>query len=255
MQSAEPRIHAVSAKPRYPGTIETLLQSAAGRALLRRQHTCIQTMNSARCIACNNGTPYPHQTIDEMIDGINTRPAAPTPGREPCLLDARPAASTPGQENRDHACPKCGYNAATAITATYTFLIGRDPPSLNRRMVNTLKGGKEYRREKTGWIYEIRAARLARQLPYAHRAKDDRSSWPVIGGKRRVTLTRLYAGRQKERDVDNLTGGMKPAVDALVTERLLVDDSPVHAEIHYLQRRIEQPGDVGLRFEIEILGE
>jgi hypothetical protein len=35
---------------------------------LRQQHTCTQTMSSMNCRACNAGVPYPHQSVDEMIE-------------------------------------------------------------------------------------------------------------------------------------------------------------------------------------------
>ena len=56
-------------------------------------------------------------------------------------------------------------------------------------------------------------------------------------GERRVFLTRIYGGRQRGVDPDNLATSMKALQDALVNSGLLLDDSPGKARIHYRQRR------------------
>lgn len=147
-------------------------------------------------------------------------------------------------------CAKCGYDASALVVAAYSFVVERDPPSLNARVSNTIISGHKYRRERDIWCLEMRRARLYFKIPFAIA---DRSNWQAIGGKRRVTITREYGGKQRERDRDNLTGGMKPLVDAMVSERLLANDDPANAEIHYQQLRIERPQRPGLRFQIEIL--
>ncbi len=119
-------------------------------------------------------------------------------------------------------CSKCGHDPSAKVVACWTFLIERDAPSLNARMVNSGPRGFLYRRERDTWCWELRAVRLLRKMPKAT-------------GRRRVTLTRIYGGQQKERDVDNLIGGAKCVVDALVDEGMLKDDSPALAEIHYAQ--------------------
>lgn len=234
--------------------VDTLLKTSEGRGLLRAQHTCIRQTSSMACLACNRGVPYPAATVDEILDEVrDTRPAGSTPGQSGEI--SQPGKTRADSTPRPHtaACPKCGYNSDAAVVGRYSFLIKRDPPSLNRRLVNTLTGGHRYRREKATWMFEIRAIRLAKRVPYAYRAATDRSSWPVAEGKRRITIARLYSGRQKQRDVDNLAGGMKPVVDAMVAEGLLRDDSPEYAEIYYQQRRTAEES-AGLWFEIEILG-
>lgn len=55
---------------------------------------------------------------------------------------------------------------------------------------------------------------------------------PRARGPRRMHLTRIGA---RLLDEDNLSGGAKPIVDALVREGYLVDDSPEHAELVYSQ--------------------
>lgn len=134
-------------------------------------------------------------------------------------------------------CEKCGYDPGAKVTASWTLHVDRDPPSLNDRVFNAGPRRWRYKRERDAWGWEIRAARLLQRVPTAT-------------SRRRVTLTRVYSGRQQERDVDNLAGGMKAVVDALVLERLLVGDEPAHAELHYAQ---ERGTPIGLRILIEEL--
>lgn len=74
------------------------------------------------------------------------------------------------------------------------------------------------------WMLEFRKARLDLKIPRAI-------------GKRRLVVTRMFCGREKERDYINLVGGMKSVVDALVLEGLLVDDKPAALEDAYRQVR------------------
>jgi hypothetical protein len=50
-------------------------------------------------------------------------------------------------------------------------------------------------------------------------------------------VTRVYSGRERERDYVNLVGGCKAVVDALVLEGLLVDDAPKFVTDEYKQVR------------------
>lgn len=127
------------------------------------------------------------------------------------------------------ACLKCSYDPFATVLRSWEFLIERDPPSLNARLHNA--GGRRwaYKRERDEWRSEFRAARVELGMG-------------VALGKRRVTLTRVYGGRQKQRDLDNLSGGMKAVVDAMVLEAVLLDDSPDLAELHYAQHRGELRG-------------
>jgi Holliday junction resolvase RusA-like endonuclease len=63
--------------------------------------------------------------------------------------------------------------------------------------------------------------------------------------KRRVRVTRF--GRQL--DYDNLVGGCKPLVDALVRAGLIVDDSPDHVAVEYCQEKCKRKD---ARTEIEV---
>lgn len=126
------------------------------------------------------------------------------------------------------ACAACGHDASAIVVARWEFHIDRDPPSLNDRVFNGRQGWR-YRSERDAWCLEIRAVRLLQRITKAT-------------GKRRVTLTRKYTSRQQLRDRDNLAGGMKACVDALVLEGLLVGDAPEQAEVIYKQERTTPRG-------------
>lgn len=140
------------------------------------------------------------------------------------------------------ACAKCGYNPEVTVLASWVLTIERDPPSLNARLFNAGARRYAYHRERDAWIWEFRIARAALKIPPART-------------QRRVTFTRYYSGRQQERDRDNLIGGMKAVLDAMVHERLLVDDKPEWAELHYAQQRVSSttPHVRGLEVLIEEL--
>ncbi len=126
------------------------------------------------------------------------------------------------------ACIKCAHDPDVLVTASWSFEIDRDPPSLNARLFNGPRGWV-YRKERDLWCIELRAVRLLQRIPKAT-------------SKRRATLTRCYTGRQQRRDRDNLIGGMKSIVDALVLEQLIRGDGEDDAEIHYGQERCRPPG-------------
>ena len=37
---------------------------------LRAMHTCMKTMSSMNCLACNRGVPYPAMTVEEIEDSL-----------------------------------------------------------------------------------------------------------------------------------------------------------------------------------------
>jgi hypothetical protein len=127
------------------------------------------------------------------------------------------------------ACVKCGHDPSARVLASWSFHIDRDPPSLNARLFNAGTKRWAYKRERDAWCLEIRACRLLQRIPKATT-------------KRRVTLRRNYNGRQKERDRDNLAGGMKCIVDALAFEGVIVGDAPHQVEVHYEQARTTPTG-------------
>lgn len=117
--------------------------------------------------------------------------------------------------------------------------IDREVESLNARRVN-VRGwrGGEYKRNRDAWQWLFKIERVNRRIPTAT-------------GRRRVTLTRLYSGRQRAFDRGNLVGGCKMILDAMVRESLIVDDKAEYLEDHYAQRRSATSGIVVL---IEELG-
>lgn len=122
------------------------------------------------------------------------------------------------------ACVRCGHNPDEVVTASWSFFVDREMSSLNARIVNTGHSARLYRSERDAWCWEFRAAKLKLKIPKA-----------LV--RRRVVLTRIYSGRQKERDRDNLIGGAKLAVDALVHEGLIANDDSAMVEISYAQER------------------
>jgi hypothetical protein len=134
-------------------------------------------------------------------------------------------------------CVKCGHDPEAVVAASWAFTIDRKPPSLNNHVINVGVTRFAYGRERDAWMWEFRAVRLLQRIPKA-----------VL--RRRVTLTRIYAGREREWDRDNFSGGAKPVVDAMVLEGLIEDDSSASAEIYYAQ---ERGARAGLRVNIEEL--
>ncbi len=42
-------------------------------AELRARHTCMRSMSSMNCRACNAGVPYPHESVDDMLARMRDR--------------------------------------------------------------------------------------------------------------------------------------------------------------------------------------
>jgi Holliday junction resolvase RusA-like endonuclease len=135
-------------------------------------------------------------------------------------------------------CARCGYDSAAIVTGRWEFAIARAVHSLNFHMGNYGGTRWAYRRDRDDWQWEFKVARINARIPIAI-------------GKRRVTLTRLYSGRERAFDVDNLAGGMKLVVDAMVREGLMLGDDPARAELHHNQNRAATSG---LSVVIEELG-
>jgi hypothetical protein len=125
------------------------------------------------------------------------------------------------------------------------FFIPRQATSQNARRHNS-KTGFAYRKERERWLNDLRA-QAAIPSAVAHP-----SVW--LPCKRRVMVTRLYCGRQRQLDYGNLVGGFKPAMDAMVQAGWLVDDSPRWLEDHYQQRRSDIFSGVEFRIEELING-
>lgn len=135
-------------------------------------------------------------------------------------------------------CEKCGFDAGLKLAHVWILKLSKDPSSLNAHIHNAGHTRYAYAKERDEWHWLIKHERLKQKIPKAIQ-------------RRRVTLTRQYAGRRKERDIDNLSGGMKSCVDAIVREGLLVNDSPQYAELHYKQNRVSERSSSGLWIQIE----
>lgn len=128
------------------------------------------------------------------------------------------------------ACPMCGHDPARAVSARWEFVLDKRIESANNRTVNA--GASRWRyakqRDDWGWLVKIAALSITRSGLIMARSSV----------KRRVTITRRYAGRCRLLDKDNL--GVKPLVDALVLEGIARDDDAVHLELHVLQVKSER---------------
>jgi hypothetical protein len=127
------------------------------------------------------------------------------------------------------ACLKCGHDPAAVVTASWDFDTDREVHSLNEHRGNYAGTRWAYKRDRDAWQWVLKIERIKQRIPTATE-------------RRRVTLTRIYSGRQRAFDLDNLAGGMKLVVDAMVREELLMGDGPKEAEIHYAQERSEKSG-------------
>lgn len=120
-------------------------------------------------------------------------------------------------------CLRCGFTPHVTA-ASWSFFLELEPPTQNRVASNKGGGRWTYKKLRDDYRWLVRAAKAREGVPDAT-------------GRRAVTLTRVYSGRQREFDYGNLVGGLKMVTDSLVRERLLVDDSPKWSEQVYLQRR------------------
>lgn len=132
-------------------------------------------------------------------------------------------------------CPRCGYGVEHA-TASWSIQLDGDIPSQNE-----IAGGKGDSR----WRYK----RLRDQLQMLVKLERIRLRIPTATTRRRLTITRHYGGRCKERDRGNLVGGAKALVDAIVREGLLVDDAPRWVDDWYLQERTDHKTHVVVLIE------
>jgi hypothetical protein len=108
------------------------------------------------------------------------------------------------------------------VAASWTFVLEHEALSMNARVVNVGAARWRYAKERDAWTWLVRAAKLRHRITPAT-------------GRRRITLTRIYARGQRELDPDNLKGGTKSLVDAIKREGLLVDDTREWLELHHAQ--------------------
>jgi hypothetical protein len=121
----------------------------------------------------------------------------------------------------------------------WTFTIPRSVPSANAHIVNGNHHAtaSKYRSFRNVWARDLATLKMVHRIPPAT-------------GKRLVTIERLWGAGQRAYDYDNLVTGCKALVDAMKPPKkyharvvpgasLIVDDSPAHVTVTYLQQRAE----------------
>jgi hypothetical protein len=125
-------------------------------------------------------------------------------------------------------CVKCGHNPDAQVTARWAFSLDKRITSANTRTVNAGASRWRYAKERDEWQWLVKAA--LRQFFVSLTTARPTS-------KRRITITRIYAGRCQAIDRDNLVGGVKALVDAIVREGVVHDDGAEWLELHVQQDR------------------
>lgn len=92
-------------------------------------------------------------------------------------------------------------------------------------------------------------ARLLNQYRHDLWVQKLRAELPDAAGKRRLTIRRLIERRGKSMDAPNIIGGAKPLIDALVREKLLVDDTQEYLELAAPEEVRDERGGVELVLE------
>lgn len=101
-----------------------------------------------------------------------------------------------------------------------SMLVEEQTPSLNKMLRMNQREKKKLSDRYVQWIMLLRTnGRLSRA-----------TTW------RRVLITRSYTSQRYKLDQDNLAGGAKLLVDALVRQGLIIDDRPKYADLHYQQK-------------------
>lgn len=126
-------------------------------------------------------------------------------------------------------CRFCGAEPDAAVTRRWEFLLPIRTPSQNDLASNRGGARHRYRRARNEFELEFLRAAAGLRIPHAMR-------------RRRVTLTRLFSGRERKFDYGNLVGGCKLVLDAMIRAWLIVDDAPKWLEDHYLQVRGSESG-------------
>ena len=133
-------------------------------------------------------------------------------------------------------CKMCGYDPSAEILAEWNFIVPLTLPSPNERVVNE---------GQSRWRY----AKLRDDCRLSVMAESRRLRIPRATGRRRVVLTRFYAGRQRAMDRGNWISACKPLLDALVLERLITGDQIDQVEDYYRQEKHEAMSAVGVRIQ------
>lgn len=129
-------------------------------------------------------------------------------------------------------CQKCAYDPTAEVVVAWQIWLCLEAQSINRLRSNG----------RGAWAYRKYKAKAALELKQ-HSALVKKAT-----GKRRVTFTRVFSGRQRHLDGDNLVAGLKPLRDGLTELGMIVDDSPKWLEAHYEQ--VKGP-EAGIKILIE----
>ena len=108
-------------------------------------------------------------------------------------------------------------------------------PSLNRLLAMHWAKRQKLKAEMLAWV---RLEHVNRRLRPATK-------------HRYCQVVRYYRHPRYKLDADNLAGGAKPLIDALVYRKLLLDDSPEHVTLSYEQQNRDQGGTLVLLSELE----
>lgn len=133
-------------------------------------------------------------------------------------------------------CQACGYSPTAREEPLATILLD----------IPLISGNKIGHNEKGYRGYQYRKARDT----YKAALRNFSCVLAQPGVRRRVRLTRQFAGRKRDFDRDNLVWGCKPLLDVLRQLGWLFDDNPKHVETIYDQHKAESDG---IRIEISEL--
>lgn len=131
------------------------------------------------------------------------------------------------------ACELCGGDPDAPVTARWTVWLPVRAPSQNR-----LGGNHGAQR----FAYKSFRDRVQTLLTAWARKGGAFDGFDKATGKRRVTFTRVFSGRERRMDPANLVGGMKACVDSMVRAGVLKDDSEKYLEAYYRQERGDRSG-------------
>lgn len=158
-----------------------------------------------------NSKPASSQPLVEILDGIQDAHAS--------LLGRRDCSDA--------------LMILASLSVKVHALLGQDAPKVGRRWVIRFPDPTPSENEIRGWHW-----RHVREMKVetAWKFKAALNRIPVIpkaDGFRKVTICRFGPGVL---DSDNLAGGAKALVDAIKGEGLIMDDSPFHCRLEFIQK-------------------
>ena len=130
----------------------------------------------------------------------------------------------------------CGWDPAAPVVAEWDLLLPLHLPSPNLRVVN---------QGSSRWQY----AKIRDDCRTALSIERRRHKVSPATGRRAVLITRYFGGRERLMDRVNWSSACKPLLDAMVLEKLLLDDSIEMVSDFYRQVRHAQLRGVGVRIQ------